>query len=212
MLTREAFENAIAVNAAIGGSTNAVIHLTAVARRMEVPLDIEDWHRVGRDVPTLLNLQPSGRYLMQDFHEAGGLPVILRDMCESGLLHGDALTVTGRTLAKNNAGAVCWNPDVIHSVAKPFMAIPCITPSELNSNSGPTAMPAHRLKELNSRGCRSKKSAQLAAAVLVLMPRDQLFSTVGRSGCGPGLNVSASGWRTGNSSKSEKMAWSAPAP
>ncbi|MCT8175685.1 IlvD/Edd family dehydratase [Variovorax sp. CY25R-8] len=122
VLTREAFENAIAVNAAIGGSTNAVIHLTAVARRMEVPLDIEDWHRVGRDVPTLLNLQPSGRYLMQDFHEAGGLPVILRDMCESGLLHGDALTVTGRTLAKNNAGAVCWNPDVIHSVAKPFMA------------------------------------------------------------------------------------------
>jgi len=122
VLTREAFENAIAVNAAIGGSTNAVIHLTAVARRMEVPLDIEDWHRVGRDVPTLLNLQPSGRYLMQDFHEAGGLPVILRDMCESGLLHGDALTVTGRTLAENNAGAVCWNPDVIHSVAKPFMA------------------------------------------------------------------------------------------
>lgn len=122
VLTRQAFENAIAVNAAIGGSTNAVIHLTAVARRMEVPLDIEDWHRVGRDVPTLLNLQPSGRYLMQDFHEAGGLPVILRDMCESGLLHGDALTVTGRTLAENNASAVCWNPDVIHSVAKPFMA------------------------------------------------------------------------------------------
>ncbi|MBS76377.1 IlvD/Edd family dehydratase [Variovorax sp. Varisp41] len=122
VLTREAFENAIAVNAAIGGSTNAVIHLTAVARRMEVPLDIEDWHRVGRDVPTLLNLQPSGRYLMQDFHEAGGLPVILRDMCESGLLHGDALTVTGRTLAENNARAVCWNPEVIHSVAKPFMA------------------------------------------------------------------------------------------
>jgi len=122
VLTRQAFENAIAVNAAIGGSTNAVIHLTAVARRMEVPLDIEDWHRVGRDVPTLLNLQPSGRYLMQDFHEAGGLPVILRDMCESGLLHGDALTVTGRTLAENNAGVVCWNPDVIHSVAKPFKA------------------------------------------------------------------------------------------
>ncbi|QRF61287.1 IlvD/Edd family dehydratase [Variovorax paradoxus] len=122
VLTRQAFENAIAVNAAIGGSTNAVIHLTAVARRMEVPLDIEDWHRVGRDVPTLLNLQPSGRYLMQDFHEAGGLPVILRDMCESGLLHGNALTVTGRTLAENNADAVCWNPEVIHSVAKPFMA------------------------------------------------------------------------------------------
>jgi L-arabonate dehydrase len=122
LLTRKAFENAIKVNAAIGGSTNAVIHLTAVARRMEVELDIEDWHQIGRDVPTLLNLQPSGRYMMQDFHEAGGLPVIIRDLCESGLLHGDALTVTGRTLAENNAGAVCHNADVIHSVARPFMA------------------------------------------------------------------------------------------
>lgn len=122
LLTRKAFENAIAINAAIGGSTNAVIHLTAVARRMEVQLDIEDWHRIGRNVPTLLNLQPSGSYMMQDFHEAGGLPVIIRDMCESGMLNGDALTVTGKTLAENNASATCMNPDVIHSVAKPFMA------------------------------------------------------------------------------------------
>jgi L-arabonate dehydrase len=122
LLTREAFENAVTVNAAIGGSTNAVIHLTAIARRMEVDLDIEDWHWIGRDVPTLLNLQPSGRYMMQDFHEAGGLPVIIRDLCEAGLLHGDALTVTGQTLAQNNADATCWNPDVIHSVAQPFMA------------------------------------------------------------------------------------------
>ncbi|MBB4633364.1 dihydroxy-acid dehydratase [Sphingosinicella soli] len=122
LLTREAFENAIKVNAAIGGSTNAVIHLTAVARRMEVQLDIEDWHKVGRGVPTLLNLQPSGSYMMQDFHEAGGLPVIIRDLCASGILHGDALTVTGRTLAENNADAICRNPEVIHSVAKPFMA------------------------------------------------------------------------------------------
>ena len=122
ILTRAAFENAIKVNAAIGGSTNAVIHLTAIARRMEVELDIEDWHQIGRDVPTLLNLQPSGQYMMQDFHDAGGLPVILRDLCEAGLLHGDALTVTGRTLAQNNAGARCQNPDVIHSVAAPFMS------------------------------------------------------------------------------------------
>ncbi|CAG9271526.1 L-arabonate dehydratase [Paraburkholderia unamae] len=122
LLTRKAFTNAIKVNAAIGGSTNAVIHLTAVARRMEVELDIEDWHRFGHDVPTLLNIQPAGSYLMQDFHEAGGLPVIIRDLCESGLLDGDALTVTGKTLAENNARAVCNNPDVIHSVAKPFKA------------------------------------------------------------------------------------------
>jgi dihydroxy-acid dehydratase len=120
VMTRDAFENAIKVNAAIGGSTNAVIHLTAVARRMEVPLDIEDWHRIGRDIPTLLNIQPSGDYLMQDFHEAGGLPVIIRDLCEAGLLQGDALTVTGRTLAANNAGATCQNREVIFSVAEPF--------------------------------------------------------------------------------------------
>lgn len=122
LLTRKAFENAIKVNAAIGGSTNAVIHLTAAARRMGVELTIEDWHQIGRDVPTLLNLQPSGRYMMQDFHEAGGLPVIIRDMCEAGLLHGDALTAAGITLAQANEGAVCLNPDVIHSVAQPFMA------------------------------------------------------------------------------------------
>jgi dihydroxy-acid dehydratase len=122
ILTRQAFENAIKVNAAIGGSTNAVIHLTAIARRMEVELNIEDWHEIGRDVPTLLNLQPSGRYMMQDFHEAGGLPVILRDLCESGMLHGDALTVTGKTLDENNADAVCSNPDVIFTVERPFMA------------------------------------------------------------------------------------------
>jgi L-arabonate dehydrase len=120
VMTREAFENAIKVNAAIGGSTNAVIHLTAMARRMEVPLDIEDWHRIGRDIPTLLDIQPSGSYLMQDFHEAGGLPVIIRDLCEAGLLDGDAPTVTGETLARNNADAVCHNRDVIHSVAEPF--------------------------------------------------------------------------------------------
>ncbi|WP_367038846.1 IlvD/Edd family dehydratase [Streptomyces sp. Je 1-332] len=120
VMTREAFENAIKVNAAIGGSTNAVIHLTAVARRMEVPLAIEDWHQIGQDIPTLLNIQPSGSYLMQDFHEAGGLPVIIRDLCEAGLLHRDALTVTGRTLAENNADAACHNRDVVFSVAEPF--------------------------------------------------------------------------------------------
>ncbi|MFV3077657.1 IlvD/Edd family dehydratase [Niveispirillum fermenti] len=120
VLTRQAFENAVRVNAAIGGSTNAVIHLTAVARRMEVPLDITDWDELARDIPTLLNIQPSGSYLMQDFHEAGGLPVIIRDLCEAGLLHGDAITATGKSLAENNAAARCLNPDVIWSVARPF--------------------------------------------------------------------------------------------
>ncbi|QTC91939.1 IlvD/Edd family dehydratase [Brevundimonas goettingensis] len=120
IVTREAIENAVRVNAAVGGSTNAVIHLTAVARRLEVPLDIDDWDVQSRNIPNLLNIQPSGDYLMQDFHEAGGLPVIIRDLCESGLLHGDALTCTGKTLAENNAEARCFNPEVIFSVAQPF--------------------------------------------------------------------------------------------
>jgi dihydroxy-acid dehydratase len=120
IVTRKAIENAVRVNAAIGGSTNAVIHLTAVARRMEVPLDITDWDEQGRGIPTLVNIQPSGQYLMQDFHEAGGLPAIINDLCNSGMLHGDALTCTGKSLAENNAGAECLDPDVIFSVARPF--------------------------------------------------------------------------------------------
>ena len=122
ILTRSAFENAIRVNAAIGGSTNAVIHLTAVARRVGVELEIDDWDRLVRDVPTLANLQPSGAYLMQDFHEAGGLPVILRELGENGLLNRDALTVTGKSVWENNSEARCWNSDVIHTVSKPYMS------------------------------------------------------------------------------------------
>ncbi len=122
ILTRKAFENAIRVNAAIGGSTNAVIHLTAVARRIGVELAIDDWDRLVRGIPLLANLQPSGDFLMQDFHEAGGLPVILRELAENGMLHGDALTVTGRTVEDNNRDARCWNPAVIRTVSEPYMA------------------------------------------------------------------------------------------
>jgi L-arabonate dehydrase len=121
ILTREAFENAIRVNVAIGGSTNAVIHLTALARRVGVELSIDDWDKLASGVPTLANIQPSGRFLMQDFHEAGGLPAIIRDLAENGLLHRDALTVTGKSLWENNREARCWNPEVIYSVDKPFM-------------------------------------------------------------------------------------------
>ena len=121
ILTREAFENAVRVNAAIGGSTNAVIHLTALARRVGIELTIDDWDRLASGVPTLANIEPSGDFLMQDFHEAGGLPVILRDLAENGLLHRDALTVTGKSVWENNRAARCWNPKVIYSVDKPYM-------------------------------------------------------------------------------------------
>jgi len=120
ILTREAFENAIRALAAIGGSTNAVIHLTAVARRIGVDLDLDDFDRLGRGVHTLVNLMPSGKYLMEDFYYAGGLPAVLRELGENNLLHRDALTVNGKTIWENNQDAPCWNRDVIHSLKSPF--------------------------------------------------------------------------------------------
>src|SRR5690349_394823 len=120
ILTRTAFENAIRVNAAIGGSTNAVIHLLAIAGRIGVPLTLEDWDKLGSALPCLVNLQPSGKYLMEDFYYAGGLPAVMKEI--ASLLDTRALTVNGRTLAENIADAPCWNRDVIRSVADPFKA------------------------------------------------------------------------------------------
>jgi len=120
ILTRDAFENAIRALAAIGGSTNAVIHLTALARRIGVDLDLDDFDRLGRGVHTLVNLMPSGKYLMEDFYYAGGLPAVLRELGENNLLHRDALTVNGKTIWENNKDARCWNRDVIHGFKSPF--------------------------------------------------------------------------------------------
>jgi L-arabonate dehydrase len=120
ILTKKAFENAIRANAAIGGSTNAVIHLIAIARRLGVDLTLDDWDRVGEGVHTLVNLMPSGKYLMEDFCYAGGLPAVLRELGENKLLHREALTVNGKTIWQNNQDAPCWNRDVIHSFGKPF--------------------------------------------------------------------------------------------
>lgn len=120
ILTREAFENAIRANAAIGGSTNAIIHLLALAGRLGVELELDDFDALARPVPTLVNLMPSGKYLMEDFCYAGGLPVVLRQLAEGGLLHNDQITVTGRSIAENNANAECWNRDVITTLEEPF--------------------------------------------------------------------------------------------
>jgi dihydroxy-acid dehydratase len=120
ILTREAFENAIRVNAAIGGSTNAVIHLIAIARRIGVKLDLEDWDALGRGVHTLVNLMPNGKYLMEDFCYAGGLPVVIRELGAQGLLKKDALTANGRTIWENNKDARNDGPDVIMPFARPF--------------------------------------------------------------------------------------------
>ncbi len=120
ILTRAAFENAIRANAAIGGSTNAVIHLIAIARRIGVDLQLDDWDRLGEGVHTLVNLMPSGKYLMEDFCYAGGLPVVLRELGENGLLNKDALTANGKSIWENVRNAQCWNRDVITPFKSPF--------------------------------------------------------------------------------------------
>jgi dihydroxy-acid dehydratase len=120
ILTREAFENAIRVNVAIGGSTNAVVHLLALAGRVGIPLALDDFDQCGHGMPLLVDLMPSGRFLMEDFYYAGGIPAVIRELGD--LLHRGALTVTGRTLGENVEGAPCWNREVIRTVAQPLQA------------------------------------------------------------------------------------------
>jgi L-arabonate dehydrase len=119
ILTRESFENAIRVNAAIGGSTNFVLHLMAVAGRAEIPLNLEDFDRLGSSMPLLVNLMPSGEYLMEDFYYAGGLPAVIREVKD--ILHLNALTVNGKSIGENTADAPCYNREVIASIEKPLL-------------------------------------------------------------------------------------------
>ena len=118
ILTRAAFENAIIVNAAIGGSTNVILHLLAIAGRVGVDLRLEDFDRLGADMPLLVNLKPAGDFLMEEFYYAGGLPVVLRQLRD--VIDLDALTVTGVSHAENTAGAVCYDANVIAAMAAPF--------------------------------------------------------------------------------------------
>lgn len=113
VMTKAAFENAIRVNGAIGGSTNAVIHILAIAGRVGIDLTLDDWDRLGRDVPTIVNLMPSGKYLMEEFFYAGGLPVVIKRLGEMGLLHKDALTVSGESMWDQVKEVKNWNDDVI---------------------------------------------------------------------------------------------------
>lgn len=118
IMTKDAFENAIRTNGAIGGSTNAVIHLLAVASRVGIDLTLDDWDRCGRDVPTIVNLMPSGKFLMEEFFYAGGLPVVIKNLAESGKLHNDALTVSGETIWDEVKDVQNWNDEVILPVEK----------------------------------------------------------------------------------------------
>jgi L-arabonate dehydrase len=119
ILTREAFENAVRVVGAIGGSTNAVVHLLAIAGRIGVDFKLDDWDNLGRDVPCLVNLMPSGKHLMEDFYYAGGLPAVIHELGD--LIRRDALTVNGKTIGENTADAPCYNRDVIRPFDDPLM-------------------------------------------------------------------------------------------
>jgi len=120
ILTRAAFENAIMACSAIGGSTNAPIHLCAIARHVGVPLSVEDWEKVGYDVPLLVNMQPAGEYLGEDYYRAGGLPAVMHELLEAGRLHGNALTVNGKIYGENVARAKATNPTVIWPYDRPM--------------------------------------------------------------------------------------------
>ena len=120
ILTREAFENAIVACSAIGGSTNAPIHINAIARHIGVALDIADWETVGLDVPLLVNIQPAGHYLGEEYYRAGGLPAVMRELLGAGRGHASALTINGKTMGENVAHAEIADRDVIRSYAKPL--------------------------------------------------------------------------------------------
>ena len=120
IMTRDAFLNAIVVNSAIGGSTNAPIHLQAIARHMGVPLGIGDWQEHGHKVPLLVNLQPAGEYLGEDYYRAGGVPAVVAQLMDAGLIREDALTVTGRSIGENCRGAVIEDEAVIRPVGRPL--------------------------------------------------------------------------------------------
>jgi L-arabonate dehydrase len=118
ILTRKAFENAIITNAAVGGSTNLIIHLIAIARRIGVELRLEDFDHIGSKIPLLVNLMPSGKYLMEDFFYAGGLSVVFKELQK--IMHSDAVAVNGKTFEENYAKAECYNREVIATLEKPF--------------------------------------------------------------------------------------------
>ena len=118
ILTRQAFENAIIVNAAIGGSTNVILHLLAIAGRIGIDLCLQDFDRLGADIPLLVNLKPAGEFLMEEFYYAGGLPVVLQNLARLSDL--DVITVTGTSHAENTAGAACYDDKVIAGLDQPF--------------------------------------------------------------------------------------------
>jgi dihydroxy-acid dehydratase len=121
ILTRQAFENAIVANSAIGGSTNAPIHINAIARHMGVNVTMQDWEKLGLSIPLLVNMQPAGKYLGEDYFRAGGLPAVMHELLKHKRIHGDAITVNGKTMGENVAKATASDPDVVRTFEKPLV-------------------------------------------------------------------------------------------
>src|SRR4029079_10555375 len=122
ILTRDAFLNAIVVNSALGGSTNAPIHLAAIARHAGLELSVQDWETYGSEVPLLVNLQPAGAYLGEDYHRAGGVPAVVGQLIGADLIKTDAITVNGKTIGENCSGAVIGDERVIRPFEQPLKA------------------------------------------------------------------------------------------
>ena len=122
IMTRDAFENAIAVSSAIGGSTNAPIHLNAIARHVGVPLGVEDWERIGRSIPLIVDMQPAGRFLGEEYHRAGGIPAVVHELMRHGLVHEDAMTVNGRTIGDNCRDSASLDEEVIRPFERALVA------------------------------------------------------------------------------------------
>jgi len=188
IMTRPAFENAIRVNAAIGGSTNAVIHLLALAGRLGVELVLDDFDLLARDVPTLVDLQPSGRFLMEDFCYAGGLPAVMREILD--LLWVKAMTVNGATVGENVAEAPCWNREVIRGFAEPFQPAGSGT-AVLRGNLAPdgavikqSAASAHLLRHSGVTLVFDSPESYYAVAGDEALPVDESTVLVIRN-CGP---------------------------
>src|SRR5207248_6353566 len=120
ILTREAFENTIVANSAIGGSTNAPIHINAIARHIGVKLTIQDWEKYGYDVPLLVNMQPAGKYLGEEYFRAGGLPAVMHELLKAKRIHGDAITINGKTMGENVKRAKVEDREVIWSTKRPM--------------------------------------------------------------------------------------------
>src|SRR5690606_24548280 len=116
VITRDSIENAIVVNSAIGGSTNAPIHINAIARHLGIEVSVDDWQEIGHKVPLLVNLQPAGKYLGEDFQHAGGVPAVIAELMKNGLIHETAMTVNGKSIGDNCRNATIELPDVIRTL------------------------------------------------------------------------------------------------